>query len=105
MRNYRYAGVAVLFASMSFGGCALFEQDTGMAAAPAPAPETASRLDVEAALEEARAARALAEQALRAAEAAQATANSATGSANSCQARCEEVETQIERAFQQSQAK
>ncbi len=92
------------------GGCALFDQETTSTdtmAAPEPAPvvDQSMQLDVNTALEQARQALEEAQTARRLAEQALSATQQALDSANACQSRCEAVEAQIERAFQQSQSK
>lgn len=84
------------------GGCAT--QSTSTADAPPPVDQ-ALRNDVQTALQQARQALEEAQNARRLAEQALNAARQAQDDAAACQARCEAVEAQIERAFQQSQSK
>jgi len=89
-------------------GCALFEQETStsMPAGDQPsAMDQSMRADVDTALEQARQALQEAQNARQVAEEAFRAAREAQSGANACVARCENVEAQIERAFQQSQSK
>jgi len=89
------------------GGCALFEQEQA-SLPPASQPsalEQSMRIDLDTALEQARQALEEAQNARRVAEEALRASQQAQDGANACQVRCEAVERQIERAFQQSQSK